>query len=427
MTESARMHGFGCWWRRRWREASATHKPRNWPNSTQASSSWRCWRRLGASPNCRARLTLGRRRTTPPRPRGRGLRTSNRPPEAQRPKPGPRWGTPARAAGAPRIDRREEHRLEVCPGCGGALQRCKRTRTRTIEDILADLRTEVAEHTIHRDYCPACKKHVEPVVPDALPNATSAIAWWPDRLAALRPGRDHSQVQELLGNHLQTPSAGGLISMWHRLGEILTPWYEQIADAARLGRPARRRDRLAGQRPDLLAVVLRQPDACYYLIDRSRGGPAWRSSSPRPSTACWCMTSGRPTTPSRPEDRQCCLAHLLRELEKVDLTNASAAVEGLRQATAAAGAGRHPPAEAGGLHAGQVRRTDPADRPAADGPGPRRLCRRRRHAPGRAAAASTATSLFTFLDHPDVPYDNNLAERMIRPAVILRKNSQSNR
>jgi len=26
-----------------------------------------------------------------------------------------------------------------------------------------------------------------------------------------------------------------------------------------------------------------------------------------------------------------------------------------------------------------------------------------------------------------VPFDNNLAERMIRPAVILRKNSQSNR
>jgi len=36
-------------------------------------------------------------------------------------------------------------------------------------------------------------------------------------------------------------------------------------------------------------------------------------------------------------------------------------------------------------------------------------------------------SLFTFLDHPDVPYENNRAERMIRPAVIIRKNSQSNR
>ena len=34
--------------------------------------------------------------------------------------------------------------------------------------------------------------------------------------------------------------------------------------------------------------------------------------------------------------------------------------------------------------------------------------------------------LFTFLDHPDVPSDNNHAERQIRPAVIVRKNSYAN-
>jgi transposase len=31
--------------------------------------------------------------------------------------------------------------------------------------------------------------------------------------------------------------------------------------------------------------------------------------------------------------------------------------------------------------------------------------------------------VFTFLDHPGVPSDNNSAERQIRPAVIVRKNS----
>jgi transposase len=35
--------------------------------------------------------------------------------------------------------------------------------------------------------------------------------------------------------------------------------------------------------------------------------------------------------------------------------------------------------------------------------------------------------LFTFLDHPLVPFDNNHAERSIRPAVIIRKNSYGNR
>ena len=35
--------------------------------------------------------------------------------------------------------------------------------------------------------------------------------------------------------------------------------------------------------------------------------------------------------------------------------------------------------------------------------------------------------LFTFLDRPEASWENNFAERQIRPAVILRKNSQCNR
>ena len=38
-----------------------------------------------------------------------------------------------------------------------------------------------------------------------------------------------------------------------------------------------------------------------------------------------------------------------------------------------------------------------------------------------------AEDLFTFLDKTDVPFENNLAERAIRPAVIIRKNSYGNR
>jgi transposase len=36
-------------------------------------------------------------------------------------------------------------------------------------------------------------------------------------------------------------------------------------------------------------------------------------------------------------------------------------------------------------------------------------------------------TIFTFLDYPEVPSDNNHAKREIRPAVIMRKNSQGNR
>jgi len=102
---------------------------------------------------------------------------------------------------------------------------CKRTRTRTVEDILKDLKTEVTEHTLHRDYCPSCKKHVEPTVPDALPNATIG-----NNLVAMTGwlhygiGVTVEQVRELVGIHLHTAlSDGGLISAWRRLGELLAP------------------------------------------------------------------------------------------------------------------------------------------------------------------------------------------------------------
>jgi hypothetical protein len=194
-----------------------------------------------------------------------------------------------------------------------------------VEDVLKDLRTEVVEHTIHRDYCPRCKKHVEPKTPDALANATIG-----NNLVALTGwlhygvGVTTEQVRELVGIHLHTRlSAGGLISCWHRLAEILTPWYRQTADAARAS----------------------------AVLNADETGP--------------------------------------------------------------------------------LRRPDPADRPPPDATGARRgpiqwpLGRR---GPNRLARRllKHCDSLFTFLDHPEVPYDNSGGERMIRPAVIIRKNSQSN-
>ena len=79
---------------------------------------------------------------------------------------GSRRQTPAK------IDEKVEHRLDVCPCCSGPLQRCGRTRTRVIEDIPKQITPVVTQHTIHRDYCPNCRRHVEPIVPDAMPNAT---------------------------------------------------------------------------------------------------------------------------------------------------------------------------------------------------------------------------------------------------------------
>ena len=64
-----------------------------------------------------------------------------------------------------------------------------------------------------------------------------------------------------------------------------------------------------------------------------------------------------------------------------------------------------------------VRLQELIDTPWKDAQAKRLIKRLRRH----------QNDLFTFLDQPDVPFDNNTAERAIRPAVIIRKNSYGNR
>ena len=96
-------------------------------------------------------------------------------------------------------------------------------RTRYTEDIPSGIQPVVTEHTIHRDWCPKCKKQVEPRVPDALPggqigNRTLAMSAW----LHYGLGNTLSQIIEVFNHHLHfklTP--GGLVQQWYRLQEIL--------------------------------------------------------------------------------------------------------------------------------------------------------------------------------------------------------------
>ncbi|MFH1499643.1 MAG: transposase, partial [Verrucomicrobiota bacterium] len=134
-----------------------------------------------------------------------------------------------------RIDRRETHRLKCCPHCQGPLQRCRRTRRRLIEDIPEVIEPLVSEHTVHRDYCPKCKRHVEPVVADAMPKAAlghrvvALTSWFHYGL-----GLTIDQVVDILGYHLQTKlTSGGPVDAWRRLAEVLEAWYQQIGRQAK--------------------------------------------------------------------------------------------------------------------------------------------------------------------------------------------------
>ena len=345
-------------------------------------------------------------------------------------KPGAKKGhPPARRKAPERIDRYEDHRLEACPDCGGPLHRCTRTRTRTVEDILEDLRTEVTEHTIHRDYCPACKKHVEPAVPDALRKSTlghrimALTAWLHYGL-----GVTISQVIELLGHLLQTRlSAGGLMAMWMRLALILEPWYEQLGREARASAKLHADEtgwRVNGQTHWLWCFA--NDGVCFYMIDRSRGSPALAKFFLTEFEGVLITDFWAAYNAVCAADKQCCLVHLLRELEKVDMHNESvewqAFAKRLRRLIGDGIRLRKREDYAPHLYASRIHRIDQrlmalARAEYVDADASRLGKRLLRH----------ADQLFTFLDYPDVPFESNFAERMIRPAVIIRKNSLSNR
>jgi len=377
-----------------------------------------------------ARLQNGHATPTPSTPSGMVPIYTKPSASKRRKQPGARPGHPGNRRPAPtRIDQRESHRLKCCPCCGGRLQRCDRKRTRIIEDIPEEIQPKVTEHTLWRDYCPNCKKHIEPVVTDAMPNAAlghqvvALTSWHHYGL-----GLTIEQIISILDNHLQTRlSAGGLADAWRRLAEALEPWYEQLAEEALRSAMLHGDEtgwRVNGQTWWLWCFANHQ--VCYYMIDRSRGSPALQKfftdvfegvliTDFWPAYASVCA-----------DDRQYCLVHLLRELETVDELNHSsewrAFAKTLRRLLRHGIRLRKREDFAPQRHQHRVDRlnrrlAEMADVEHTDGDA-RRLTKR---------LAKHAEHIFTFLDYENVPFENNFAERQIRPAVILRKNSQSNR
>jgi transposase len=348
----------------------------------------------------------------------------------RRKKPGAKKGHPGRRRQRPeRVHAHRKHRLKRCPCCGGPLQRCTRNRTRTIEDIPEDIQPVVTEHTIHRDYCPTCKKDVEPVVPDAMPGATlghqviALTSWFHYGL-----GITLDQITDILGYHLQTTlTSGGLIDAWRRLAEVLNDWYEQIGEQAKRSAHLHADEtgwRVNGQTRWLWCFT--NDRNCYYLIDRCRGSPALQKFFTDVFEGVLITDFWAPYESVCAEDRQYCLVHLLRELEKVDQGNDSAEwlafAKKLRRLLRDGMRLRRRPDFAPGKFQGRVDRLNARLAKLAaeehDDADTRRLTKRLR---------KYAEYLFTFLDYADVAFENNFAERQIRPAVILRKNSQSNR
>ncbi len=329
-----------------------------------------------------------------------------------------------------RIDRTEKHRAANCPDCGGKLKKCSGSRERYIEDILDDVRVEVTKHIIQRDWCCRCRKMVEPIVPDALSKATIGngilvlSAWLHFSL-----GNTLSQILEVFNFHLQFKmSQGGLVQMWHRLADILFAWYEEITEDIQKAGVLHGDEtgwRVNGKTHWLWCFTSRR--ATIFTVERSRAGPVVLEFIKQCFNGVfvsdfWYAYNVLSCA------KQKCLVHLLRDLERVWKSKDSSGdwpqfCKRLKRLI---------------RDAIRVRkRMDELDKTIYQ-----RRCKRIekrlkviiKHQWSNKEAKRLIKrlkrhqdELFTFLDNPDVPFDNNFGERSIRGAVIMRKNSYNNR
>jgi hypothetical protein len=311
------------------------------------------------------------------------------------------------------------------------LAKCQETRERYVEDLPDDLKPRVTRHVIHRDWCAACRKRVEPKVPDALPNCTLG-----NRVVVLSAflhfclGNTLGQIVDVFNFHLTLKlTPGGLIQMWHRLAELLYPWYEQLQREA-LGSAVLHADesgwRVNGRTHWLWCFA--NDKLTYYMIDRCRGGPALEKFFVTEFGGVLVSDFWGAYNSVVCALRQTCLVHLLRDLEHVEKYKSTTGdwadfAKKLRRLIADAIRlwKRSPDVSVQASASRRARLTDRLlaliDEPWTNTEVKRLLKRLRRH----------QHDLFTFLDQPGVPFENNLAERAIRPAVIIRKNSYGNR
>ncbi len=323
-----------------------------------------------------------------------------------------------------RLDKTVEHQLPACPDCGGELKRTGRKRTRIIEDLPDDLHSEVTEHTIHRDWCPCCKKQVEPKVADALPGCTlghrvTALATW----LHYGLGTTTSQIVDVLNGHLQINiSEGGLTEIWHRLAGVLSPWHDQIR-AECLTAPVLHADetgwRLKGQTWWLWCAAT--PQSTYYWIDASRGHEALNKLFAEEFAGVLVTDFWKAYDAFAPHSQKC-WAHLLRDVTALD-----AAPTDERRAFAKA---------LQRLFGDGVRLKLARDELLGEVFDRRvLLLHRRLHALADAPTAdhelrklkkrlTPSETLLTFVEVAGVDPTNNKAEREIRPAVLMRKVSQ---
>jgi len=348
----------------------------------------------------------------------------------RRKKPGRKKGHPGKSRKIPdQIDEYKEHSLSACPHCDTPVNDPVESRKRYVEEI-PPVKPMVTEHTIHRYWCPCCKKTVEPVFTEAMPGNNIGLrvyiyTAWLHYALGLSTGNLVKILNYLFQFRLTT---GALAKGWQKLAEHLKPEYNRIRQRARKSAVLHADEtgwRLNGVTHWLWCFSSK--DLCYYIIDRTRGSPVLKRFLGEFFQGILICDFYAAYNFLKALAKQRCLYHLFSELLKVDRLNHTASWKRFRKKLSALlkdavklweEKDQLPEKEYSLQRDALNRKLDRLIETPADKSDGRRICRRLR---------SHRDEILTFLDHANVSPYNNHAEQQMRKPVLVRRIIQQNR
>ncbi|MBI3600358.1 MAG: IS66 family transposase [Nitrospinae bacterium] len=347
-------------------------------------------------------------------------------------KRGGQKGHPGRGRKTPeRVDEVRRIYLETCPDCSSQIERSKNIEKHTVEDIppIEVYRAQVIRYERELQWCKKCKRRVKAKISEVIPKSRfgiNVLLYVFIHKYIARSSWD-TIVWSLANWYGIQVSKGSLVGMLHRSQKWLGNRYEQILEQIRAS-PVKHADE-TGWRVDGINHWLWgffTKEHAYYTIKESRGKGVPEKILTGSHHDDVLVRDDYAAYKKLPLNHQSCWAHLLR--------NSSEAAKAPDASTEVRLLHRELKKMYASLKEIIAQPFDAIERQAA-------YQRLSKELKGMAEAkyfhqdamkiqtriANQGINLLTTLLYNNVPLTNNLAERGIRPMVVIRKISGGNR
>lgn len=330
-----------------------------------------------------------------------------------------------------KIDQIKRAFFHHCPNCGNLLSRTDSLETHTVEDIpdFEEVKTEVTKFEMERQWCGNCAKEVVATPPGIIPNSRLGINLIIQVLIFKYSCRMSFEI--IVSNLIQTYGVniteGGLVNILKRTKVWLGSEYGKLLDIIR-GSPVKHADetgwRIQGLNGWLWAFLTK--DTCYLTIEHSRGKGVAEKALSASSKDDVLIRDDYVGYKNLKMNHQSCWVHLLRiSKEAVLVKGSSKEVRSLHRRLKQI------------YHQLDKIIKMPFDKEERNAYYQEFEAKLQEIIQTKYQSAdclkiqirikNQGNNLITALLFPNVPLDNNLAERGVRPSVIVRKISGGSR